>query len=327
MKQEEQVADHAVDRAFEIPVDPAPGSPHPRDAGVVTPREAASDDEAPPADEDMGFIGSVQHDDEIMSLMMNLGTASRNYKREGCSARRRMVSEIYSPPRVTRAISSMPSLRLVPGFALDLTCIDPTDGMPWDFDLESKRAKALELVRAEKPAMLIGSPMCTAWCTWQALNATRRDPAVVALELKKAKMHLKFVISLYREQMDGGRMFLHEHPESSASWQEEMVKDLLAMDAVDRVVGDQCRYGAEVMAGMYQGRPIRKSTGFMSNAPEVLKALRRRCDGKSGRCSRRRGGDHAICSGKIASDAQRYLLDCAKPYSGAYTKSCWRVVS
>ena len=60
----------------------------------------------------------------------------------------------------------MSSLRLVPGFAFDLTCIDPDDEQPWDFDLESKQIKAMELVRPQKPAMLTGSPMCTAWCSW-----------------------------------------------------------------------------------------------------------------------------------------------------------------
>ena len=50
----------------------------------------------------------------------------------------------------------------------------------------------------------------------------------------------------------------------------------------------------------------------MSNAPEVLNSLRSRCTGKLGRCSRRLGGEHATCSGKIAKDAQRYPLGLCK---------------
>ena len=75
-------------------------------------------------------MGSIVQDEDLMSMMLNLGTASNSHKREGRAARRRMVSEIQSPPRVTGAISPMPGLRLVPGFALDLTCIDPDDGQP-----------------------------------------------------------------------------------------------------------------------------------------------------------------------------------------------------
>ncbi len=46
------------------------------------------------------------------------------------------MSEIFSSPRVTKLLSTMPSSRLLPGFALDITCTDPDDGQPWDFDLE-----------------------------------------------------------------------------------------------------------------------------------------------------------------------------------------------
>ena len=43
------------------------------------------------------------------------------------------VSEIYSPPRVTAATKLLPELKIIPGFALDLTTAD-TDGALWDFD-------------------------------------------------------------------------------------------------------------------------------------------------------------------------------------------------
>jgi hypothetical protein len=66
-----------------------------------------------------------------------------------------------------------------------------------DFDLESNQIKALELVRTQKPAMLIGSPMCTAWCSWQALNNIKRDPEVVRREVIRARMHLDFMVSIY----------------------------------------------------------------------------------------------------------------------------------
>ena len=146
------MADQAVEAAAERPHVvfenmPEAAGPHPRDAGIGFGYAQASSDPVADADEDMAFMGSIMHDDDMMSMMMNLGAADKHHKREGRAARRRMVSEIYSPPRVTRAISSMPSLRLVPGFALDLTCIDPDDGQPWDFDLESKQVKAMELVR------------------------------------------------------------------------------------------------------------------------------------------------------------------------------------
>ena len=48
-------------------------------------------------------------------------------------------AEIYSPPRVTHFVREM-------GFraacSLDLTIVDPIDGMPWDFSFEAKRKRA-----------------------------------------------------------------------------------------------------------------------------------------------------------------------------------------
>ena len=41
-------------------------------------------------------------------------------KRERKAAIRAVVSEIYSPPRVTAAAKLLPELKIIPGFALDL---------------------------------------------------------------------------------------------------------------------------------------------------------------------------------------------------------------
>ena len=245
-------------------------------------------------------------DPDCQLMIMSLGAEVGPHRRERRTAARRMVSEVYSPPRVTRAISAMPSCGLVPGFALDLTCSDPDDGEPWDFDRSDKRSKARQLLRDQKPLVLVGSPMCTAWCTWQRLNALRRDGDLVRRELARARIHLDFVVSLYREQLEGGRYFLHEHPDGATSWQEDSIKSLLETPGVGRVTADQCQFGAEVNFGTLRGSPIRKRTGFMSNGEEILNALRSQCTGKEGRCSRRRGGHHALVSGKIARSAARY---------------------
>jgi len=119
-------------------------------------------------------------------------------------------------------------------------------------------------------------------------------------------VHLNFLAELYREQMDGGRYFVHEHPQYAYSWKLPVIESLLQDPRVGRVRGDQCQYGAEVRIGSKMGLPILKPSGFMSNSPEVLQQLQRTCRGKDGRCSRRLGGDHVHCEGKIAADAARY---------------------
>ena len=115
--------------------------------------------------------------------------------------------------------------------------------MPWDFDDPRQRAKALERVRREKPALLIGSPMCTAFSTWQRINNKIGDESVVKREMDKAIMHLSFCVQLYREQLQGGRYFVHEHPEHASSWQTDVMKSLMSEEGVEVASCDQCQYG------------------------------------------------------------------------------------
>ena len=261
-------------------------------------------------DDDMGDVSNVNpsglaKDDDCMLMLMHLGVEQKSFKREHKKAMRRIVSEIYSPPRVTKMLSKMKGHPLAPGFALDITCYDPDDGQPWDFDLAEKRTKARRLLHETKPLFLIGSPMCTAWCTWQRINRLKRDPAVVQRELVKARLHLDFVIQLYRDQIEGGRYFLHEQPRTASSWEEQMVKDLAETPGVRTITADQCQLGAEVPDGQDRGRPVKKAIGFMSNAAHLLRALDRRCHGH-GWCSRRKGGIHVQVQGSLTRKTAIY---------------------
>ena len=215
------------------------------------------------------FIKQHQ-EDEVTMVMAVLGADPRSYRREKKQAVRRIVSELYSPPRVTQMLKNMSNHGLTPGLALDLTTVDPDDGTPWDFDVPAKREKALRLLRAQKPLFVIGSPMCTRWCTWQKLNDAKRNPEIVEAEKKLALIHLEFMAKVYQEQIDGDRFFLHEHPEAAGSWEEKCIVNLLMNGKVDRVCADQCQYSQEVQYGTYRGQPVRKATGFMSNAPKLL---------------------------------------------------------
>ena len=212
------------------------------------------------------------------------------------------MSEVYSPPRVTAAATKLlPELRLIPGFALDLTTAD-VDGRLWDFDDKVMRERAMRKVKEERPQLLIGSPMCTAFSTWQRINNGIRDPMVVAAERKRAVMHLEFSIELYREQLRHGRYFLHKHPAYATSWQEAAMRGFMGEIGVVTATCDQCLYGCKAV----DGSPVKKPTMFLTNAPELAKRLRSRCTGKNGDCSRPGGGQHTQCRGKTARMAAVY---------------------
>ena len=78
-------------------------------------------------------------DGEILNVVKALGGNSGKYRRERSRAIRAVVSEIYSPPRVTAAARRLPHLGVLPGFAMDLR-----NG--WDFDNAERRREARRLI-------------------------------------------------------------------------------------------------------------------------------------------------------------------------------------
>ena len=118
-------------------------------------------------------------DKEILRVVRDLGGNVQTYKHERRRDLARVVSEVYSQPRVTAAAKLLPRLRLIPGLALDLTTEDE-NGEPWNFDYAERREAARRLLREQKPAMLIGSPSCREFCTWKALHNSRRGPEETA---------------------------------------------------------------------------------------------------------------------------------------------------
>ena len=160
----------------------------------------------------------------------------------------------------------------------------------------------MEKVRREQPMLLVGSPMCTAFSSWQRINDKIRDPATCAAEKARGLLHLSFCVDLYREQHKHGRYFLHEHPAQATSWQSEVMERFSSEDGTLRVTCDQCQYGMEDP----DGNPIKKPTSFLTNSPEIAAQLQKRCFSRNGSCTRQGGGQHRQCRGYVARLAAVY---------------------
>ena len=89
---------------------------------------------------------------EIPSLIRQLGGCTAKYKRERGKAMGAIISEIYSPPRVSAVAKLCPSFGILPGFALDLTTHDD-DGRHWDSDVDDMRERAWAKVKKEQPSL------------------------------------------------------------------------------------------------------------------------------------------------------------------------------
>ena len=147
----------------------------------------------------------------------------------------------------------------------------------------------------------------------QNANRCRRDPKVVAEELREAKEHMKFCIELYRLQLSAGRYFIHEHPEGASSWYMHETVKLLVEPNVGVASFDMCRFD---MKATKDGKeyPVQKSTRVASNSREVLKRLDRRCPNKGGPGERH---EHAQLEGGLTKRAQIYPESFARPYARA----------
>ena len=72
---------------------------------------------------------------------------------------------------------------------------DPGDGERLDFNGYGKLEKARRMIKEQKPVFLVGSPMCTAWCTWQRFNRAKGgDPEVTRRAMVQVWLHFEFVM-------------------------------------------------------------------------------------------------------------------------------------
>jgi len=263
------------------------------------PEEMNEENEIPRDDELMEDEDEGNDDDAIMNVASSINVVDTMHRmekrmadsmhgRDAAEDVRRMhnelqnagfsspVLEVFSPARVNGIAHRMGAMS---GMSLDLTTNDPDDGMPWDFNVPSKRQKALKMVVNKSAVLVIGSPVCTAFSRLQNWNFKKMDPVIIKKMIDEGTTHLKFCMELYRIQIDQGLYFLHEHPWSAKSWALSEVQNVLQDPSVVCVRGDMCCFG------MYQdvgGRVelVKKPTGFMTNARAIAEELGIHCDGQ-----------------------------------------------
>ena len=241
-------------------------------------------------------------------------------------AAKALLSEVFSPPRVTAHASRYPHFGVLPGGAFDLR--PGPDGRSLDFENPDDCAECERRLAREKPYLLIGCPPCTDWSIFNVnMNYKHMDPEEVERRRRRARLHLEFVIKLYRQQLARGAHFLHEHPATADSWDEPSMQELLAIPGVGTVVGHMCRQGMRIQAPDGRILPVRKPTRWASSAPEVLKRLGLRCTNEGCRPGDPRWHEHTVLEGRLPGGelrtqaAARYPLPSAPASSAAWRRS------
>ena len=205
---------------------------------------------------------------EIVELFLTHGVA--------LPIARAKVAELYSPPRVTTQLARLPQLHLSPGQTFDLR--QDRAGRSWNFLLEADRVEAKRLIQEERPYIVIGSPPCTSFCSFnRRFNYRRMDHEKVRKALHDGNVLLAFALEIYELQLSEGRHFLHEHPASAASWQVPRMVALRRRHNVGEVTAHLCQYGLTTPGPNGRPMPALKPTCFLSSAPELLKLLGQQC--------------------------------------------------
>ena len=117
-------------------------------------------------------------------------------------------------------------------------------------------------------------------------------------QLAEGVRHMEFVAKLYRKQVEGGRVFVHENPAHAKSWGLPIIKRMMRGVGVDIVEADQCMFGMKTWGKNRAQLMLAKNpTRFMTNSRAIGQELKRKCDGSH---------EHQPLADGRARDAARY---------------------
>ena len=120
------------------------------------------------------------------------------------------VTELFSPPRVTKELRMMPHLGLDCGTTFDLE--KDEHGVQWDFLKADDRARCRKRIAEEQPFIVIGSPPCSMFSSIMISNRKFMASAAGKRRLAEAHVLLNFPIDIYLMQLAGGRHFFTRAP-------------------------------------------------------------------------------------------------------------------
>lgn len=207
------------------------------------------------------------------------------------------VMEIFSPSRFTSLAACYGLQR---GVAVDLNEMKPDGSDMWDLDRKRDRLELEAIIENEEPWLVTGSPPCGPFSSLRSLSDYKRDPTVVAEEIRVGKERVKTSVQMYKKQYDAGRYFLHEHPELSKAWDMPEVKELESLPGVYRVRSTMCCWKM-VLKGREQEGYVRKPTVWLTNSKKLAEVLNQIC-GETTPCLHR----HVRLIGGVAKQAQVY---------------------
>eukprot|EP00435_Cladocopium_sp_Y103_P020104 s1338_g4.t2 len=193
------------------------------------------------------------------------------------------VSEVFSPPRITKLAKQR---GLKPGEAYDLLT-------GWNLTDPVQRKAFWKKLKEEDPMVILICHPCKAFSILQSLNFQRMGYAAAFQLVELGLEHLRRAAAIMRWQIRRGKYVIYEQPDGARSWHEPEIEEILQMPETIRTTCDMCRYGMAV-----DGQKLnKKTTGILTNSPEIAQQLSKRCQG---------GHEHGSLLGGMAHKAEVY---------------------
>ena len=125
-------------------------------------------------------IKAAMDEPDGLRAEITLKVASTLFGRSGPEA------EILSQPRICQKASGQ---HPTPWWSIDKSTKDPATSQPWDISMPKVQDRVRQLVRDAQPYCVIGSPPCTPFAPVREIGRAKRDPKVMAAELRAVQAH------------------------------------------------------------------------------------------------------------------------------------------
>ncbi|CAK0792131.1 unnamed protein product, partial [Prorocentrum cordatum] len=182
--------------------------------------------------------------------------------------KRRMVTELFSPPRIVPVAARC-------GF-LEGQSLDKVHG--WDVDKDDDYNAMWQHIIEDEPYFVHMCPPCRKLSIMQQCMPLdrRKDLAQHFRDVKWSVNLVHVVVEVAIYQMERGRHFVYETPPRCASLQVPVMKQLLQTRGVYVGIASGCEFGLRCPDTL---KLMPKSWEFVTSAPEVAKAVHQRCGG------------------------------------------------
>ena len=227
-----------------------------------------------------------QEPSQLLSLKETVMSLYPLEQRGGSKLSKYVVAEAFSPPRICKRARER---GLAGGWSLDWLTMCPVTGRKWDLRDNNVQKKVVDMIRKDKPELLILCPPCT---FFSALQNLAGDPRIRCPDKwKEAVGMVNFAVELSMLQKKSGRKFLFEHPLGATSWTRTKLKELSKESSVVEAKTHMCVFGMEATDSSGTA-PVMKPTRFLTNSMAIQEMLQKSCSRDhrhvhlvNGRCS------------------------------------------